>query len=112
MPNRKRTVNLSPQADEDLVEIWGYLVREASDRAADRQLHEIDAACTTLKAWPYSGRKRDDLLAGMRSVPVHPYILFYRIQGDAVEIVRVLHGRRDIAAIFANSPTIKNRPGP
>jgi plasmid stabilization system protein ParE len=45
----------------------------------------------------------------MRSVPIHPYIVFYRIQGDAVEIVRVLHGRRDIASIFANSPTIKNR---
>jgi plasmid stabilization system protein ParE len=45
----------------------------------------------------------------MRSVPVHPYVVFYRIQGDAVEIVRILYGRRDIAAIFAISPTIKNR---
>jgi plasmid stabilization system protein ParE len=35
--------------------------------------------------------------------------MFYRIQDDAVEIVRVLHGRRDIDSIFANSPTIKNR---
>jgi toxin ParE1/3/4 len=107
--NRKRTVNLSPEADEDLIDIWGYLAREASERVADRQLHDIDAACERLKAWPYSGRQRDELLTGMRSVPIHPYIVFYRIQGDAVEIVRVLHGRRDIASIFANSPTIKNR---
>jgi len=109
MPKRKWTVNLSREADEDLIEIWGYLAREASEPVADRQLLEIDAACARLKAWPYSGRKRDELLAGMRSVPIHPYVLFYRIRGDALEIVRVLHGRRDIASIFASSPRIKNR---
>jgi len=45
MPNRKRPISLSPEADEDLIEIWGYLAREASERVADRQLREIDAAC-------------------------------------------------------------------
>jgi toxin ParE1/3/4 len=109
MPSRKRTITLSPEADEDLIEIWGYLAREASERVADRQLREVDTVCARLKAWPYSGRKRDELLAGMRSVPIHPYVLFYRIQGNAIEIVRVLHGRRDIASIFANSSTVKNR---
>ena len=109
MPNRKWIVNLSPEADEDLIEIWGYLAHEASERVANRQLREIDAACARLKAWPYSGRSRDELLAGMRSVPIPPYAMFYRIQNDVVEIVRVLHGRRDIASIFADNSTIKNR---
>ena len=109
MPSRKRTVHLSPEADEDLIEIWGYLAREASERVADRQLHEIDVACARLKAWPNSGRRRDELLTGMRSVPSRPYVIFYRIQDDAVEIVRVLHGRRDIASIFADGSTLKKR---
>jgi len=110
MPNRKRPISLSPEADEDLIEIWGYLAREASERVADRQLHEIDVACSRLNAWPYSRRKRDDLLPGMRSVPVHSYVVFYRIRDDAVEIVRVLHGRRDIAAIFAKNSINKGDP--
>src|SRR5260370_34330673 len=109
MRSRRRIINLSPEADEDLIEIWGYLAREAAERVADRLLREIDTACAGLKAWPYSGRRRDELLARMRSVPIHPYVMCYRIQDDAVEIVRVLHGRRDIASIFANSSTIKNR---
>jgi toxin ParE1/3/4 len=109
MASRRWIVNLSPEADEDLIEIWGYLAREASERVADRQLQQIDATCARLKAWPYSGRKRDDLLAGMRSVPIRPYVLFYRIHGDAVEIVRVLHGRRNIASIFTNRPSVKKR---
>jgi toxin ParE1/3/4 len=102
MPNHSRTVNLSPEADEDLLEIWGYLAREASQQIADRQLQEIDEACAMLKSWPYVGRKRDELLAGMRSVPIPPYILFYRIEAGTVEIVRILHGRRDIVSIFAD----------
>jgi toxin ParE1/3/4 len=109
MPSRRRTFHLSPEADEDLIQIWGYLSREVSERVADRQLREIDTACAMRKAWPYSGRRRDELLAGMRSVLVHPYVMFYRIQGDAIEVVRVLHGRRDIASIFKNSPVIKKR---
>src|SRR5262249_53398917 len=91
--------------DEDLIEIWGYLAREASERVADRQLREIDAACSRVNVWPYSGRKRDDLLPGVRSVPVHPYVVFYRIRDDAVEIVRVLHGRR-ISLQFLQKPPL------
>lgn len=109
MPSHSWTVNLSPEADEDLLEIWGYLAQEASARVADRQLREIDEACAMLKAWPYSGRKRDELIAGMRSVPVHPYILFYRIEAEAIEIIRILHGRRDIVSIFADPPAVKRR---
>jgi toxin ParE1/3/4 len=108
MPSRRLPIALSPEADEDLIEIWGYLAREASDQVADRQLHEIETVCATLRDWPYSGRKRDELLAGMRSVSVRPYAAFYRVRDDAIEIVRVLHGRRDIASIFSGSSDIKN----
>jgi len=46
-------------------------------------------------------RTRDELLPGLRSALADPNILFYRVRKDAVEIIRVLHGRRDIASIFA-----------
>jgi toxin ParE1/3/4 len=52
---------------------------------------------------PYSGRPRDNLLPGVRSMPVHPYVVFYRVRNEAVEIIRVIHGRRDIGAIFAKA---------
>jgi toxin ParE1/3/4 len=109
MPNRNWTVNLSPDADKNLIEIWGYLAREASEHVADRRLREIEAMFAMLKSWPYAGRKRDELLAGVRSMPIHPYIIFYRIQADAVESYRIVHGRRDIASVFAGSSKTKNR---
>jgi toxin ParE1/3/4 len=36
----------------------------------------------------------------LRSVLVLPYVVFYRVTELSVEIVRVLHGRRDLDAIF------------
>jgi toxin ParE1/3/4 len=101
MPSASLPIVRSPEADEDLIEIWAYLAHEASDRVADNQLRDIEKACSTLKTWPYCGRKRDELLPSLRSIPVHPFVVFYRVGEDAVEIVRVLHGRRDIDSIFA-----------
>jgi toxin ParE1/3/4 len=40
-------------------------------------------------------------LPGMRSALADPYVVFYRVGTDAIEIIRVLHGRRDIASLFA-----------
>jgi plasmid stabilization system protein ParE len=54
-------------------------------------------------AWltPRCNGKRDDLWRGLRSLRAHPYTVFYRLTNGAVEIVRVLHGRRNFPAIFA-----------
>lgn len=45
---------------------------------------------------PGAGRDRNDIVAGIRSFPVGRYLLFYRMLADGVELVRVLHGARDI----------------
>jgi toxin ParE1/3/4 len=49
-----------------------------------------------LSAHPLSGRARDELARGLRSVPYSRYVIFYRPIKDGVEIVRVLHGARDL----------------
>jgi len=47
------------------------------------------------------GRARDEeLRPGLRSFPVGPYIVIYRIDGDDVLILRVLRGSRNIQALF------------
>lgn len=37
-------------------------------------------------------------LAGLRHVVVGEFLTFYRLEGEDVVILRVLHGRRDISA--------------
>jgi len=46
------------------------------------------------------GRLRDELADGLRSFPVGRYVIFYRPIPKGIEIVRVLHGARDLDAIF------------
>lgn len=92
----------SPEAEQDLLDIWNYWAREAALEVADNLLRAIDKACVTLQQWPNSGRKRDELLPDLRSVAVPPNVIFYRVGRDAVEILRVLDGRRDIETIFSD----------
>ncbi|MDX8479457.1 type II toxin-antitoxin system RelE/ParE family toxin [Mesorhizobium sp. VK24D] len=49
-------------------------------------------------AYPLSGPPRDDIASGIRHLIVGEYLTLYRVSGDAIEILRVLHGRRQIGA--------------
>jgi len=90
----------SPQAEEDLAEIWIF-VAENNLEAADRLLDRINEKARSLLQFPEMGRDRSDLAPSLRSIPEGNYMIFYRIAGDDIEIVRVLHGARDIERIFS-----------
>lgn len=100
-----RPVVWSPEADNDLIDIWVYLAREASQKLADRQVGKIYARANALERFPFTGRKREELVVGIRSVLVRPYVIFYRVTDVDVGVVRVLHGRRDLDAIFSEEGT-------
>ncbi len=100
MPKAELSIVWSADAEEDLFQIWAYLTRRASRAIADRIVRDIELSCQRLKAWPHSGRDRGDILPGMRSIPSSPYVVFYRVRTSRIEIIRVLHGRRDVEAIF------------
>ena len=96
-------VDWSPEAEDDLLAIWIHVAREASPHVADEQLRSLDRACEALAQWPHSGRARDELFRGVRSIAVEAYVIFYRVEDSAIEIVRVLHQRLDVDAIFSRT---------
>ena len=63
----------------------------------------LQLTCEQLAQMPGMGRKRDDLGKGLRSFPVTKYLNFYRQAKDDIEIVRVLHGSRNIEKFFSES---------
>jgi toxin ParE1/3/4 len=101
MEGTERRIIWSLPAERDLVEVWNYLYREASRDIADAQARKIRDRCALLRAHPLMGRPRDKLQPGLRAVLVSPYIVFHRVMDNDVQIVRVLHERRNIEAIFA-----------
>ena len=97
----RRRLLWAPSSRRDLLDIWHYYAGIASADVADRLLRDIHGAAERARARPLTWRTRDEVMPGLRSVTAHPYVVFYRVENDAVEIVRVLHQRRDIAAAFA-----------
>jgi toxin ParE1/3/4 len=69
---------------------------------ASEVVHRIEAAAERVGAHPFHGRPRNDILPGLRAVLVHPYVIFYRVGEGEVEVVRVLHERRDLPALLRN----------
>ena len=88
-----------PQAEADLIEIWTYIAQDSLTRA-DKLLDEIDEKSHTLAHSPFIGKARDELGPKIRSFPIGNYVLFYQPIEDGIEIIRVLHGARDIEALF------------
>ena len=85
----------SPQAEIDVASIWQF-VSNNSVRAADAMLDRIEATFNMLAQSPLAGRERKDLGMKLRSFPVESYVIFYVPVADGIEVVRVMHGRRDI----------------
>ena len=94
-----KAYTLSPQAEEDLTEIWLFISRDSVE-AADRLIDEIVKCCEMIASYPEVGRERSELASHLRSFPIKRYILFYRPLRETIEIVRVLHGAREIETIF------------
>jgi toxin ParE1/3/4 len=95
MPHVLRT----RRANLDLLEIWSYVAQD-SPQAADRLIERLDQHCERLASFPEMGRLRDELAPSLRSLVVSRYVVFYRPAEDGIEVIRVLHGARDVAAIL------------
>ncbi len=92
---------ISPEAQEDLIEIWEYIA-QFSEEVADKTIDSIYQKSILLADSPYLGKARPELDLALRSFPVEKYVLFYRLINDdsEIEVVRVLHGARDIETLI------------
>ena len=90
-------VTRRPHAEADILEIWGYIA-EDSVVAADRWVDKLDEKFALWATQPMMGRARDELSPGIRSLAFGRYVVFFQPLPDGMDVVRVLHGSRDIDA--------------
>jgi toxin ParE1/3/4 len=94
------TVYQTPQARLDLIDA-ALTIAEDNPSAADRFLDAITKTIGRLAKHPMIGRARPELAPDLRSFPHRQYVIFYRRSiPQGVEVVRVLHGARDIPPLF------------
>ncbi len=92
---------LTPAADADLAELWQYVAQASGPSAADRVEAELHSTMLLLATSPGIGHVRTDLAdETLKVLAVHNYLIIYRPTTRPIQVIRVLHGARDIAANF------------
>ena len=91
---------LAPGARDDIREIWSYIAKDSIEAAA-RVREEIRDSCRRLARHPHIGHRRNDLTTreDVRFWPVYSYLIIYRPLARPLEILRVLHGKRDLKGV-------------
>jgi toxin ParE1/3/4 len=95
MPRIART----KACDADLFDISVYIARDNA-ASADALINTFHAKFQLLADFPSMGRRRPELGESIRSEPVGNYLIFYRPIRDGIQILRVLHGNRNLRRIF------------
>ena len=90
---------ISAPALQDLQEIIDYFAR-TNVETGDKFIAKFDAWCQKLRSFPAIGKRYDGISTGLRGVLIDEYIMFYKVTDDLVEIVRIVHGKRDLFYIF------------
>jgi toxin ParE1/3/4 len=86
---------LTRRARRDVLDIWRHIAAD-SESVADRFVDRLTHHFQILGDVPYAGRPRDDIRTGYRSFPIGDYLIFYRLREPGIQIMHVVHGRRDL----------------
>ena len=85
------------KAVEDLTEIWNYTIDEWSENQADHYYQMLLDNCQDISSGRVIGKKYEGIFKSLLGFRAGKHIIFYRkIEGDVVEIVRILHEQMDL----------------
>ena len=79
---------LTPKADRDLTQIWRYTNENWGKSQANEYLQLLGSRFLMLLHHPKSGRARDEIRRGYRSLPVENHVIFYRVIDDEEIVIR------------------------
>ena len=90
-------------ARDDLREI-ALRIAERSPFHAHRFVGRIEVRTQNIAILPHAGAPRPQWGASVRVVIVKKYLIIHRVRDNTVQILRVLHGARDIDALLEAEP--------
>jgi len=100
----KHQVLVVAEAEEDIFDIYKYVLRADGRSRADHLLAKIQETCHSLADMPRRGHSPPELervgVHGYREIHFKPYRLIYQIVGRKVFIHCVLDGRRSLQEVL------------
>jgi len=94
-------VVFSPEAQEQLVELYRYIAEAASPAVAARYTDAIVSYCESLCMFPLRGTKRDDVRPGLRITHYRKRtVIAFDVDTERVAIIGVFYGGQDYESIL------------
>jgi toxin ParE1/3/4 len=101
---------IRPSAREDILNQFLYLIDQGVPHAAERFIDAVDKTIMNLTRQPNIGTPKklgNPRLKGLRKWPVEGFEvvgIYYLVADDVLRVIRVLHGKRDIARVLGSNP--------
>jgi toxin ParE1/3/4 len=94
-----------PRAESDLFNLYTHIAYDSgSEDIAFAFVSKLEAACLSLAEFPERGVPRDDVVKGLRILPVERRsVIAYFVAGDRVEIAAIFHGGQDWQVFFGEA---------
>jgi toxin ParE1/3/4 len=86
--------HIRPDAEDDLESIWSFIAAD-NQRAADATIDRLVGTFDMLLTMPEAGRTRPEFGENVRSFAVDNFVVYYVKTAEGIDILRVIHGRRD-----------------
>lgn len=96
-----RRVVFSPEAEKQLVALYGYISAAASPDIAARYTEAIVSYCESLCTFPHRGTMRDDVRPGLRITNYKKRaVIAFDVDAEQVSIIGVFYGGQDYETIL------------
>lgn len=101
---KRYRVRVTEDAEQDLVDIYRYIVLQDSVENADHVLDQLEALCSRLTELPERGHVPSELdrigVTNYREVAFKPYRAIYEVIRQDVFVHCILDGRRDMFSLL------------
>lgn len=88
-------VELTRDAERDLIDIYLYGIEHFGRATAERYAEALTAKITTAAENPSFGANYGFVRTGLRRYECASHAIYYRVAGEGILVLRILHGRMD-----------------
>lgn len=95
----------SALARADMRDIWRDIALDGGEALADKKVDRIERRAAMLSRHPLMGPARPEIAEDARSLLVERWLVLYRADAEAVRVMRVVDGVRDLRNVRLDEDT-------
>ena len=93
-------VILSAKAKSDLSDIWDYTLAEWGIDQAEQYVRKLWSVMQAQACDSLPSADIDDVRKGYRKIRSGSHVIFFKLTGNGIDVVRILHQRMDFERHF------------